>query len=40
MTRKRCTEEQIIGVLKETEARAKTGEVCLKHGMNEATFYK
>ena len=40
MTRKRFTEEQIIGVLKESEAGAKTGELCRKHGMSEATFYK
>ena len=40
MVRKRYTEEQIIGVLKESEAGAKTGELCRKHGMSEATLYK
>ncbi len=40
MRRKRYTEEQIIGVLKESEAGAKTGELCRKHGMSEASFYK
>ena len=40
MTRRRYTEEQIIGVLKESEAGAKTGELCRKHGMSEASFYK
>ena len=40
MTRKRYTEEQIIGVLKEAVVGAKTGELCRKHGMSEATFYK
>ncbi len=40
MVRKRYTEEQIIGVLKESEAGAKTGELCRKHGMSEGTFYK
>ena len=40
MTRKRFTEEQIIGVLKESEAGAKTGELYRKHGMSEASFYK
>ena len=40
MTRKRYTEEQIIGVLKEAEAGAKTGELCRRHGVSEDTFYK
>jgi putative transposase len=40
MKRKRFTEEQIIGVLKEHELGAKTAEVCRKHGISEATFYK
>ena len=40
MTRKRYIEEQIIGALKESEAGAKTGELCRKRGMSEATFYK
>ena len=40
MDRKRYTEEQIVGVLKESEAGAKTGELCRKHGMGEATFYR
>lgn len=37
---KRYTEEQIIAVLKEAEAGAKTVEVCRKHGISDATFYK
>ena len=40
MVRKRYTEEQIIGVLQEAEAGAKTSELCRKHGVSEATFYK
>ena len=40
MARKRYTEEQIIAVLNEAEAGAKTGELCRKHGMSEAIFYK
>ena len=40
MAKKRYTEEQIIAVLNEAEAGAKTGELCRKHGVSEATFYK
>ena len=39
MKSKRFTEEQIIGVLKEGEAGAKTKELCRKYGISEATFY-
>lgn len=38
--RKRHTEEQIIGVLKESEAGLKTDELCRKHGISTATLYK
>jgi putative transposase len=40
MGRKRYTEEQIIGVLNEAEAGARTADLCRKHGMSEGTFYK
>lgn len=40
MKRKRFTEEQIIAVLKEQELGAKTSDVCRKHGISGATFYK
>jgi putative transposase len=36
----RFTEAQIIGVLKESEAGAKTSDICRRHGISDATFYK
>lgn len=39
MKAKRYTEEQIIGVLREAEAGAKTKELCRKYGVSEQTFY-
>ena len=37
--KKRFTEEQIIGILKEAEAGAKVAELCRKHGISDATYY-
>ena len=39
MVHKRYTEEQIIAVLNEAEAGARTADLCRKHGMSDATFY-
>jgi putative transposase len=35
-----ASEEQITAILREQEAGAKTAEVCRKHGVSGATFYK
>jgi putative transposase len=40
MKRSRFSEEQIIAILKEQEAGAKTVDVCRKHGISDVTFYK
>ena len=37
--KKRFTEEQIIGILKEAEAGAKVAELCRKYGISDATYY-
>ena len=39
MKRTRFREEQIIGVLKEAEAGAKTADLARRHGVSEATIY-
>ena len=39
MPRSRFTEEKIIKILKESEAGAKTGELCRRYGISNQTFY-
>ncbi len=40
MKRSRFSDEQIIGILKEQESGVVTADVCRRHGISEATFYK
>ncbi len=40
MRKSRYSEEQIIGMLREHEAGVTTKELCRKHGISDATFYK
>jgi putative transposase len=40
MKRSRFSEEQIIAILKEREAGMPTADVCRRHGISSATFYK
>ena len=40
MKRSRFKEEQIIAILREQEAGSPTADVCRKHGVSSATFYK
>ena len=40
MKRSRFSEEQIIGMLKEHQAGLGAKELCRRHGISDATFYK
>ena len=40
MKASRFKEEQIISILREQESGVKTADVCRKHGISSATFYK
>ena len=40
MRQSRFSDEQIIGMIKEQEAGMPTAEICRKHGISTASFYK
>ncbi|MGB0505532.1 MAG: transposase [Pikeienuella sp.] len=40
MKKSRFTEEQVIAMIKEQEGGVPTAEVCRKHGISTASFYK
>ena len=40
MKRSRFTDDQVIGILKEHEAGILAADLCRKHGISDATFYK
>ena len=39
MKKSRYSEEQVIGILKQSEAGVKTPDLCREHGISAATFY-
>jgi putative transposase len=40
MRKSRCSEEQIVGILKEHAAGEQTGALCWRHGISQQTLYR
>ena len=40
MKKSKCSDSQIVGVLKEVEAGAKVADTCRKHGISDACYYQ
>jgi putative transposase len=40
MKKSRFSEEQVVAILKEQESGVKTADVCRRHGISSATFFK
>jgi len=40
MRKSKFSESQIVAILKEADAGMKVGELCRKHGISDATYYK